>query len=343
MAKRCSASCRTCASRTGHDFTSYRKSTVRRRVGRRMQVRRAATMDDYLSILARKRRGGAGASSDLLISVTTFFRDPAAFDKLAALVVPHLFEGKGAADAIRVWAPGCATGEEAYSIGMLLLEEASRHDIRCNIQVFASDLDDGALAAAREGRYPFVIESDMREDRVRRFFTREADGFRVARELRDVVLFARHSLLKDPPFSRVDLISCRNLLIYLERTLQRHVCATFHFALNPSGYLFLGASENADDPPGMFRQLDREARLYQQLPAAANMGLRARIGVGTFGLEPMTIRTASAFRPAVEATAHREALERLAPPSVLVDELVFAWRTCPKRRGATCNRLAARW
>jgi two-component system CheB/CheR fusion protein len=306
--------------RTGHDFSSYRKSTVRRRIARRMQVRRAATMNDYLSILRESSEEAQALLADLLISVTTFFRDSAAFERVAALAVPSLFEDKGAADAIRVWVPGCATGEEAYSIAMLLLEEAGRHNIRCPIQVFASDLDDAALATGREGRYPLAIEADMTEERLKRFFTRETDHYRVTRDLRDAVLFARHSLLRDPPFSRVDLISCRNLLIYLERPLQQQVCATFHFALNPSGYLFLGASESADSPTGMFRPLDREARLYQRLPAPTDGGLRARIGAVTFGLEPLSARTPSPFRATLDDAMHREALERFAPPSVLVDE-----------------------
>ena len=206
--------------RSGHDFSSYKKSTIRRRIARRMQVQRAATMADYLTILRENPPETLALFADLLISVTTFFRDTRAFDKLAALVIPRLFDDKSGSDTIRVWVPGCATGEEAYSIAILLLEEAGRHEIRCGLQVFASDLDDSALIVAREGRYPIAIEADMTEERLRRFFTREGDHFRVTRELRDVVLFAKHSLLKDPPFSRVDLISCRNVLIYLDREVQ---------------------------------------------------------------------------------------------------------------------------
>ena len=207
--------------RSGHDFSSYKKSTIRRRIARRMQVQRAATMADYLGGLRENPQEAQALFADLLISVTTFFRDTNAFEKLAALVIPRLFDDKGASDTIRVWVPGCATGEEAYSIAILLLEEASRHEIRCGLQVFASDLDDNALAVAREGRYPVAIEADMTEERLRRFFTREGDHYRVTRELRDIVLIARHSLLKDPPFSRVDLISCRNVLIYLDREVQQ--------------------------------------------------------------------------------------------------------------------------
>jgi two-component system, chemotaxis family, CheB/CheR fusion protein len=306
--------------RSGHDFSNYKRSTVRRRIGRRMQVQRAATMSDYLGGLRESPQEAQALFADLLISVTTFFRDTNAFEKLTALVIPRLFDEKGAADTIRVWVAGCATGEEAYSIAILLLEEASRHEIRCGLQVFASDLDDNALAVAREGRYPVAIEADMTEERLRRFFTREGDHYRVTRELRDMVLIARHSFLKDPPFSRVDLISCRNVLIYLDREVQSQVCTTFHFALQRSGYLFLGSSENADSPIGAFRNIDREARIYQRASIPSEVRITARTGVGTFGLEPMASRTKTAFRAPLEAGVHREALERLAPPSIIVDE-----------------------
>ena len=202
----------------------------------------------------------------------------------------------------------------------MLLEEAARHEIRCEIQVFASDLDEAALAVAREGRYPLAIEADLTEERLRRFFTRESEQYRVSRELRDIVLFAKHSLLKDPPFSRVDLISCRNLLIYLDRERQQQVCLTFHFALKPSGYLFLGSSESADNPAGLFRPIDRETRLYQRTSSATETRLTPRLGVPSFGIEPLPPRQPTQFRGANEARVHREALERLAPPSAVVDE-----------------------
>jgi two-component system, chemotaxis family, CheB/CheR fusion protein len=306
--------------RSGHDFTSYKKATIRRRIARRMQVQRATTMADYVSVLRENPQEAQALFADLLISVTTFFRDTSAFDKLAALVIPKLFEGKGVSDTIRVWIAGCATGEEPYSIAMLLLEEADRHDIRCGLQVFASDLDENALAVAREGRYPVATEADMTEERLRRFFTREGDHFRVTRELRDVVLFAKHSLLRDLPFSRVDLISCRNVLIYPDREVQQETCTTFHFALQRSGYLFLGSSENADNPVSLFGALDCEARIYQRTSVPAEVRVTSRSGAVTFGLEPMPPRTSAAFRAPVEAGVHREALERLAPPSIIVDE-----------------------
>ncbi len=307
--------------RTGHDFSAYKKATVRRRIARRMHVQRASTMAEYLTTLRENSAEAQALFADLLISVTTFFRDAPAFDKLAKIAIPILFEGKGAGDFVRAWAPGCATGEEAYSIAILLLEELAKRDIPCEIQVFASDLDQAALGVAREGRYPLAIEADLTEERLKRFFTREIDHYRVTRELRDSVLFARHSLLKDPPFSRADLISCRNVLIYLDRELQQQICATFHFALKTNGFLFLGSSENADHPPGMFRAADREARIYQRLQVPTDIRVTARLAPTRLGIEPLPQRSPAPLRAAGEAAAaHREALEQLAPPSVIVDE-----------------------
>ncbi|HEY5207764.1 MAG TPA: chemotaxis protein CheB, partial [Roseiarcus sp.] len=305
--------------RSGHDFANYKKSTVSRRIARRMQVQRVETLADYLVVLRENPGEAQALFADLLISVTTFFRDTSAFEKLAALVIPRLFEEKGASDPIRVWVAGCATGEEAYSIAILLLEEASRHEIRREIQVFASDLDDVALGLAREGRYPAAIEADVTEDRLRKFFSREGDQYQVRRELRDIVLFAKHSLSKDPPFSRVDLISCRNVLIYLDRELQGQICSTFHFALKPPGYLFLGSSESADNPVGLFRAFDREARIYRRTLMPVEARVMPRVGAANFGPEPLPARAPAFNRVSSEAKLHGEALERLAPPSVIVD------------------------
>src|SRR5215467_10125682 len=235
--------------RTGHDFSKYKRSTVLRRLGRRMQVTRTENLSEYYEVLRESTDEAQALLSDLLISVTTFFRDHDAFEALKTQVLPGLFEERGLDATIRIWVSGCATGEEAYSIAMLLQEEAAKHELRPPIQIFGSDLDARALAVAREGRYPASIEADVSEDRLRRFFIREGEGYRVRQELRDMILFAVHDLLKDPPFSHVDLISCRNVLIYLDRDLQDQVCNTFHYALNPGGFLLLGSSETADSPP----------------------------------------------------------------------------------------------
>jgi two-component system, chemotaxis family, CheB/CheR fusion protein len=308
--------------RTGHDFSKYKKSTVVRRIARRMQVTRTDELVGYYDLLRENSDEAQALLGDLLISVTTFFRDPEAFEVLAQKALPAIFADKDASRPIRAWVCGCATGEEAYTLAMLLLEEAARHEVRPPIQVFGSDLDTRALAAARDGRFPAAIEADVREDRLRRFFQREGDHYRIGPEVRDVVLFALHDFLKDPPFSHVDLISCRNVLIYLDRDLQEQVCTTFHYALNPGGFLFLGASETADNPPGLFRTIDRTARLFQ---STALQGERARLLPRL--LNPIRVREQAVQLPAItpvaaltEAALHRKAIEQIAPPSILVDE-----------------------
>jgi two-component system, chemotaxis family, CheB/CheR fusion protein len=309
--------------RTGHDFSKYKRSTVVRRIARRMQVSRTEELREYYETLRDNTEEAQALLGDLLISVTTFFRDGESFEVLKVQVVPALFDGREANDTIRTWVPGCATGEEAYSVAMLLLEEGSRRDFRPGLQVFGSDLDARALGVAREGRYPASIEADVSEERLRRFFTREGDGYRVRQELRDVVLFSVHDMLKDPPFSRVDLISCRNVLIYLDRELQEQVCSTFYYALNPGGYLLLGSAESADNPPGLFRISDRNARIYQsaarpgdkprQLPRLLGpIRMREHVGHVGQGLTPAAALS--------EAALHRRAIEKVAPPSMLVDE-----------------------
>ncbi len=308
--------------RTGHDFSKYKRGTVWRRIARRMQVTRSETPDNYYDVLREKPDEAEALFADLLISVTSFFRDKEAFETLETRVIPLLFADKPVDRAIRVWVPGCATGEEVYSISMLLLEHVSQQKIRSTIQVFGSDIDTRALGVAREGRYPAAIEADVSEDRLRRFFVRQGDHYHVRQELREIVLFANHSLLKDPPFSRIDLVACRNLLIYLDRELQELACNTFHYALNPGGFLMLGASETADSPVGLFHTFDRKARIYQSM-ATREMRLLPRLLSSTGALHEQAsqvMRRSGVTAPLHDAALHREALEQLAPPSILVDQ-----------------------
>ncbi|MEZ5818747.1 MAG: chemotaxis protein CheB [Hyphomicrobiaceae bacterium] len=305
--------------RTGHDFSRYKRSTIQRRLSRRLQLNRIERFPEYLRFLRENVEEVQALFSELLISVTTFFRDPETFDALAHQVLPVLFNEND--ETIRVWVPGCATGEEAYSIGMLLLEEAGRRQTRPELQIFATDLDNGALSSAREGAYSTAIEVDVTPERLGRFFTREGNVYRVRKELRDLVVFAHHSLLKDPPFSRLDLVSCRNLLIYLERDLQRQVCSAFHYALRPGRFLLLGSAETADATPGQFRPLDREHRIYQSVD---------RLGTRGASLPPMLLSPSVPTLPVAlppartaqqsELVVHLSALEELAPPSILVDQ-----------------------
>jgi two-component system CheB/CheR fusion protein len=307
--------------RTGHDFSKYRRSTVLRRIARRMQVTQSDDLRAYYQHLSANAGEAQALLNDLLISVTTFFRDAEVFDLLKAKLVPKLFESRDTSNAIRIWVPGCATGEEAYTIGILLLEEAARHEDHAPMQVFGSDLDSRALAIARSGRYPIAIEADVSEERLRRFFARDADHYRVRQDLRDMVLFANHSLLKDPPFSRIDLVSCRNLLIYLDHEVQEQVVNTIYYALNPGGYLLLGPSESADRPSGLFRTIDHKARLYQSTAKASDKArvLPTLVGKGLVK-EPFTPRPLTPGAAMSEVLSHRRALEQAAPPSILVDE-----------------------
>jgi two-component system CheB/CheR fusion protein len=310
--------------RTGHDFSKYKRSTVLRRVRRRMQVTRTQGLGTYGDFLRENSEEAQALLADLLISVTTFFRDAEVFEAVKTQVIPHLFAAKKPTDAIRIWVPGCATGEEAYTLAILLLEEAGRHDMRPSLQVFGSDLDTRALAIARDGIYPAAIAADVGEERLARFFMPEGDHYRVRSEVRDIVLFAAHSLLKDPPFSRIDLVSCRNLLIYLDRELQQQVCSTFHYALNPTGFLLLGSSEMADNPPGLFRVVERKARIFQ---STVRPGDKPRLlprllgGVGTHEHLAGYGRPVAPSVALNEAALHRQAIEKVAPPSVLVDGL----------------------
>jgi two-component system, chemotaxis family, CheB/CheR fusion protein len=309
--------------RTGHDFSKYKRSTVLRRIARRMQVTRVDDLNEYYQVMHENADEAQALLGDLLISVTTFFRDSEAFEKIAKNVLPQLFEDKHADDTIRVWISGCATGEEAYSFAILLLEAAGRYQARPALQVFGSDLDSRALAAAREGRFPVAIETDVSEERLRRFFAREGDQYRVRQEVRDIVLFAVHDLLKDPPFSHVDLVSCRNVLIYLDRELQEQVCTTFHYALEPGGFLFLGASETAENPPGLFRAIDRNARVFQSTAIPGDKPRLLPRLLGPMRVREQVIQLGRTMSPTValgEAAMHRRAIEQVAPPSMLVDE-----------------------
>jgi two-component system, chemotaxis family, CheB/CheR fusion protein len=304
--------------RTGHDFSKYRRSTVLRRIARRMQVTRSDDLQDYYEFLRANIDEAQSLLNDMLISVTTFFRDAGVFELLRTSIVPQLFRGKDPNQQIRIWVPGCATGEEAYSIAILLLEEASQQPIRPPIQVFGSDLDTRALATAREGRYPTAIEVDVNQERLRRFFIREADHYRVRQDLRDIVLFANHNLLKDPPFSRIDLVSCRNVLIYLDHEVQDEVLKTLYYALNAGGYLLLGPTEAADRPQGLFRVIDQKARLYHS-PAAPTEKAHVVPQLHARGKELPIRRARTPSMATSEVVAHRRALEQAAPPSILVD------------------------
>ena len=246
---------------TGHNFAHYKRATLLRRVARRMQVNSLATIPEYLGFLRSAPEEPDALLQDLLIGVTNFFRDPESFVTLEENI-PQLFAGKHKRDQVRVWVAGCATGEEAYSIAMLLTEHAERLDRPPSIQVFATDIDDQAIHDARHGVYPTSIETDVSAERLRRFFLKEEGHYRIKKDLRDHVLFASHNLLTDAPFSRLDLVSCRNLLIYLNGHAQEQAFEIFHFALRAGGMLFIGGAESANSVQGLFSPVDARHRLF---------------------------------------------------------------------------------
>ncbi len=298
--------------RSGHDFTAYKRATLYRRVARRMQVCQCETNSDYHAYLRDHPAELSHLLRDFLISVTNFFRDPDAYSALAARLLD------GGSDHIRVWVAGCATGEEAYSLGMLLLEQAESQASFPKLQIFATDIDEDALTEARTGRYPETIAVDVSPERLEKFFIREGPCYRVTQQLREIVLFSSHNLLRDPPFSRLDLVSCRNLLIYLNRDAQNRVLSVFHFGLKPEGTLFLGSSESADNT-SMFAAIDPKYRMYSRRLVAIAPPVETMIA-GRWQPPPLPApQQITHERSSSVGELHHRLAERHAPPSILVD------------------------
>ena len=251
---------------TSHDFSKYKPSTIHRRIERRMAVHQIERIDGYVKYLQQTPAEVEALFRDLLIGVTNFFRDPEAFQVLEDQVIPRLFANKSPGAVIRVWTTGCSTGEEAYSIAILLVERMEALKASFTVQLFATDIDSRAIATARTGLYPASIAADLSPERLARFFTAEADGsaYRIHKGIRDLLVFSEQDVIKDPLFSKLDLISCRNLLIYLGTTLQKKLIPLFHFALKPEGTLFLGTSEGVGEFDALFSPIDRKAKLYRR-------------------------------------------------------------------------------
>ena len=251
--------------RLGHDFSGYKKNTLIRRIQRRIQITRANSVSAYLEYLKSNDEEVNLLFKDLLIGVTHFFRNSQSFAVLKQKVIVPLIENrKTDSRPIRVWVAGCSSGEEVYSIAMLISEEMKRQEVNCQVCIFASDIDGQALEKARQSRYPTSIAEQISPERLEHFFDKEDDFYQVSKKLREMCIFSQHSLISDPPFSHLDLISCRNFLIYLDSELQKRVMPLFHYALNPGGYLFLGSSESIGDNSELFREIDKQHRIFQQ-------------------------------------------------------------------------------
>jgi two-component system CheB/CheR fusion protein len=257
-------------SATGHDFSQYKKSTIGRRIERRMAQHNIEDTEIYARYLKEHPAEVQRLFKELLINVTSFFRDPEAFVRLKEDVLPQLLAGKPDDYVFRVWVAGCATGEEAYSIAMLLREYMDETRQEFKIQFYSTDLDDDAIAVARAGTYPPNIAQDVHPERLRRFFIKEDTGYRVKKEIREMVVFAIQNVIKDPPFTRLDLLSCRNLMIYLEPELQNRLIPAFHYALKPGGVLFLSPSESIGNHPELFAPLNRKWKFYRATGSAAS-------------------------------------------------------------------------
>ncbi len=301
---------------TGHDFSGYKQATLYRRIQGRQALHQLDRLQDYARFLQEHEEEVYALFQDLLIGVTRFFRDPDAF---ASLTEPlfALLAARADHASLRVWIPGCSTGEEAYSLAILIHECIGRLHKPLGVQIFASDVDPRAIESARQGRYAEGIAADVSAERLARFFTREDGGYRIGSEIRSMIVFATHDVPADPPFTRLDLVSCRNLLIYLDPELQRRVLELFHYALSPGGLLLLGSSESTTSLDGLFTPLSRRWKLYRRRETA-----RGAIGLTDLPAHRRAARAPGVvLRPPSQSDSVQHALARtFAPPSVLVTE-----------------------
>ena len=310
---------------TGHDFSSYKKSTLLRRVERRMAQHELSSIELYTRYLKKTPIEAQSLFKELLINVSSFFRDPEAFEALGTEVLSKLIKERPDGYVIRIWVAGCATGEEAYSIAILLRELMDNAQRELKVQLYSTDLDDDAIAAARIGLYPHSIAADVPLERLRRFFAKEEQGYRIKKEIREMVVFAVQSVIKDPPFTRLDLISCRNLMIYLEAELQDRLIPIFHYALRTGGALLLSPSESIGNHPDLFAPISRKWKLYRAsqtlMPSQRSVlerGVPWTVGGGQLAQEEAD----SKLKVADIGDLSRRALLRIfAPPSVVTDRL----------------------
>ncbi|NIY73831.1 PAS domain-containing protein [Marivivens donghaensis] len=309
--------------KTGLDFTGYKSPTLLRRIARRMQILHLSKVEDYVDRLRQVDDEAEALIEELLINVTAFFRDPEYFEKLRTEVIEPMVKDPASQNEIRVWVPGCSSGQEPYTIAMLLNEAAREYKYRGRIQVFATDIDRAMIEIAREGRYSAAAIGDLPERFRDSFIIGNTGSFQIAPRIRDMVRFSVHSLIKDPPFSKLDLISCRNLLIYMESDLQDKVIPLFHYALRPDGYLFLGPSEGISKKTELFRALNQKARIFKRVghnsPLSSGVPLTLFSATSREAKKDKAQRNAGRFEhfDSPNLTAIREAF---APPFVIVDK-----------------------
>ena len=304
--------------RTGHDFTEYKQSTVFRRIERRMTVHQIRDLDGYIDYLKGHPEETELLFKELLIGVTSFFRDPEAFEVLMNEAIPEMLTRVPPNSLIRIWVPGCSTGEEAYSIAIVLDECLG--DRPNKVQSFATDIDAEAIEYARKGVYPGNIAADVDEMRLQKYFTREEDNFKIKKAIREMIIFAEQDVAHDPPFTGLDLISCRNLLIYLMQDMQNKIISLFSYALNPQGILFLGSSETLGREADMFTTVSNKWKIYTRKGYTTRREVQTVIPIATSSpVERMKIQ-AGGFKPTIGEMAHQVLLEAFAPPAAIIDQ-----------------------
>ena len=313
---------------TDHDFSQYKPSTIHRRIDRRMAVHQIDTVDDYVKYLQQTPAEVEALFRDLLIGVTKFFRDPEAFQVLEEKIIPKLLTDKHPGEVIRIWTPGCSTGEEPYSIAMLLVECMEAQHRYHPVQIFATDIDSRGIATARSGTYPSNIAADVTPERLMRFFTPEAKGggYRVHKNIRDILIFSEQDLIMDPPFSKLDFISCRNLLIYMGAELQKRIIPLFHYSLKPGGILLLGNSEGVGEFGDLFTVLDRKHKIYQRkgdlhgLPRSV-LGQFLPTTRSRLPVQPSEIATkpSSPPKPPLRELTEQALLQQVTPAAALIN------------------------
>jgi two-component system CheB/CheR fusion protein len=308
-------------SATGVDFTHYKHSTLVRRIKRRMALRGFEKLEDYSRDLEQNREEANALCENCFITVTAFFREPEVFEELKKKVFPALVENRGPEDPIRIWVPGCATGEEAYSIAICLMEFLDDTEVKVPFEIFATDISEAAIEKARAGTYKDSALAHVSPQRLARFFTRTERRYQIAKIIRDVCVFASHNVAQDPPFSKLDLISCCNVLIYLGALLQRKVLSTLHYALKPTGFLVLGPSESIGTLSESFHQLQQTHKIYCMLPAADKPGPRLSEGRPVEGRLDLRQRIAEGRAgPDVLREADRLVLAEHGPPGAIIDD-----------------------
>lgn len=310
---------------TGHDFSLYKPSSIQRRIERRMAVHQIESLENYVRYLQQSPEEVDALFRDILIGVTNFFRDPEAFRVLEEVTIPKIFEGKSPGADVRVWSAACSTGEEAYSIAILLFERMQTLKQNYAIQVFATDIDSRAIATARAGVYPASIADDISPERLARFFTPESGGnsYCIHKSIRDLIVFSEQDLIKDPPFSRLDLITCRNLMIYLSVDLQKMLIAMFHYALKPDGVLFLGTSEGIGELSNLFAVIDRKNKIYQRKEDLSSLYKSSGRMMLSLADIPKQIRPALPLpskKTSLRDMAEQAILKEIAPMAALVNE-----------------------